>query len=171
MSILKSSTLIAGCLLLLSGCATSPEECQSWNNDVSLITKMRCDTLAKNNGGYAGEVRKREQELLDAKAENELFHQVYQDIVAQQTATKLTLAGQQQQQQQLNQSLTKLMQQLKSRHGNKSEVQHNIAQLENEMATLRNQPQGNNPAAAAQKQAELKALQQKVSRLQLSLGY
>lgn len=171
MSNSKKIMLMAGCLLLLSGCATSPDQCQSWDNDVSLITKMRCDTLAKDESGYAGEVRKREQELLNATAENELFHQVYQDIVAQQSATKLTLAGQQQQQQQLDQSLTKLMQQLKRRHGNKSEVLQHIALLENEMATLRNQPQGNSSAAVAQKQAELKALQQKVSRLQLSLGY
>ena len=171
MSILNKSILMAGCLLLLSGCATSVDQCQSWDNDVSLITKMRCDTLADGKSGYAGEVRQREQEMLDAKAENELFHLVYQDILAQQSDTKLTLVGQQQQQQKLDQSLTKLVQQLKGRHGNKSDVQQQIADLEHEMGAVRQSPQGNNPAAVAHKQAELKALQQKVSRLQLSLGY
>lgn len=167
----KKTLLMAGGLLLLSGCAVSPDECQSWNNDVSIITKLRCDTLSKDNSGYQGEVRQREQELQDAKAENELFHQVYQDIIAQQGATKLTLADQRQQQQRLDKSLTKLMQQLKGRHGSKSEVVQQIGQLEDEMAMLRNQTQSNNPAVVAKKQAELKALQQKVSRLQLSLGY
>ena len=64
MSILNKSILMAGCLLLLSGCATSVDQCQSWDNDVSLITKMRCDTLANGKSGYAGEVRQREQEML-----------------------------------------------------------------------------------------------------------
>lgn len=164
----KKSMLIIGSLLLLSGCANSPEECQSWDNSASLLKKMSCDL---SNNGYSGEVRQHEQELSDAKAENELFHQVYQDILAQQADTKLSLDEQRGRQQQLDKSVNQLLQQLKSRHGNKSQVQQQIAQLENEMATLRNQPQGNSPAAVAQKKAELKALQQKVSRLQLSLGY
>lgn len=167
MLISRKSMLVISSLLILSGCATTPDQCQSRDGSASLLTKMSCDY----SGSYGAEVRQHEQELLDAKAENEMFRQVYQDIVAQQEKTKLSLGEQRQQQQQLDKSLGQLLQQLKGRHANKSQVQQRIAVLENEMAEVRNQNPGNSPAAVAKKQAELKALQQQVSRLQLSLGY
>lgn len=170
LSILKPTKflLMAGGLLLLSGCAVSPDACQASDTNASLLKKMNCDL---SSDGYSGEVRKKEQELANAKAENELFHQVYQDILAQQADTKKSLSEQRQQQQQLDRSLTKLLQQIKGRHSNKSQVQQQIAALESEMATVRNQDHGNSSEEVARKLAELKALQQQVSRLQLSLGY
>ncbi|MGO3228191.1 MAG: hypothetical protein ACTILC_06945 [Oceanisphaera sp.] len=171
MSILKNTTLIVGALLVLSGCATAPGECQAWDDDASLITKMRCDALAKDKTGYGGEVRAKEQELHNAQLEKELLEQVYQDILVQQADTKLTLNEQRIQQQQLDKSLGRLLQKLKGRHGDKSSVQQQISELESEMAALNSQDLGNDPAAIAQKKAELENLRKKVSRLQMSLGY
>ncbi|MBD9412531.1 hypothetical protein [Stutzerimonas stutzeri] len=149
----------------LAGCATAPATCNSANSDASLIAKMQCD----HSGGYSAQIRQREQELLDARAENELFHRVYEEISAQQQATRQSLDAQRQQQANLQQSLNSLLGQLKSRHASKSQVQQQIATLEQDLQ--RSPTSGESAADIAARQQELKALQQKVSRLQLSLGY
>ena len=151
--------------LTLAGCATAPANCNSANNDASLIAKMQCD----HSGGYSAQIRQREQELLDARAENELFHRVYEEISPQQQATRQSLDAQRQRQASLQQSLNSLLSQLKSRHANKGQVQQQIAMLEQDLQ--RSPASGGSAADIAARQQELKALQQKVSRLQLSLGY
>ena len=158
-------TLLA--LLALGGCATQPGSCNSANADASLLTKASCDY----SGGYAEQVRRQEQELIDARAENEQFRQVYEQIAAQQSATRESLQVQQRKQAELDQSLGKLLGQLKNRHANKGSVQQQIANLEQQLQASRSAPASSDPAAVAARQEELKALQQKVSRLQLSLGY
>lgn len=151
-------------LSVLAGCATTPGSCDSSDHNSSLITKMNCDY----SGGYSEQVRQREQGLSDARAENELFHRVYQEIAAQQATTQQSLLGQEQQREALERSLGMLLNQLKSRHANKSQVQEQIAGLEQQL----NGPAGAGQTADAEaRKQELKALQQKVSRLQLSLGY
>ena len=154
-------------LLALGGCATQPGSCNSANADASLLTKASCDY----SGGYAEQVRRQEQELIDARAENEQFRQVYEQIAAQQSATRESLQVQQRKQAELDQSLGRLLGQLKSRHANKGSVQQQIANLEQQLQASRSAPASSDPAAVAARQEELKALQQKVSRLQLSLGY
>lgn len=154
-------------LLALGGCATQPGSCNSANADASLLTKASCDY----SGGYAEQVRRQEQELVDARAENEQFRQVYEQIAAQQSATRESLQVQQRKQAELDRSLGQLLGQLKNRHANKGAVQQQIAGLEQQLKASRSAPASSDPAAVAARQAELKALQQKVSRLQLSLGY
>ena len=155
---------VAAAMLLLVGCATQPGQCDSSNSDASLIAKINCD----HAGGYRAQISQREQELADARAENALFHQVYEEIAAQQLSTRQSLTEQQQQQATLQKSMDQLLAQLKKRHANKADVQQQIAGLQQSLAA---------PAASANaadveaRRAELKALQQKVSRLQLSLGY
>ncbi len=158
-------TLLA--LLALGGCATQPGSCNSADADASLLTKASCDY----SGGYAEQVRRQEQELVDARAENEQFRQIYEQIAAQQSATRESLQVQQRKQAELDRSLGQLLSKLKSRHANKSAVQQQITSLEQQLQVTRSTPASSDPAALAARQEELKTLQQKVSRLQLSLGY
>jgi len=154
--------------LTLSGCATAPGSCDAGNRDASMIAKMNCDY----SGGYSDQVRQKEQALTDARAENAMFHQVYDNITAQQAATRQDLRSQQQAQASLNQSLGQLLATLKTRHANKAGVQKQIAALQSQLQTAQNAPVATtNPAQLAAKQEELKALQKKVTKLQLSLGY
>lgn len=155
---------VAGALVLLAGCATQPGQCDASNSDASLIAKMNCD----HAGGYRAQISQREQELADARAENALFHQVYEDIAAQQLSTRQSLAEQQQQQVALQNSMNQLLAQLQKRHANKAQVQQQIAGLQQSLAAP---AASNNSTDVEARRAELKALQQKVSRLQLSLGY
>lgn len=167
---MMNTRLLAGLLAMaaLSGCASAPSGCDSSNRDASLLAKMNCDY----SGGYRSQVLQKEQELRAARAENELFHQVYQDIQAQQAASRQGLREQERQQAALDQSLGRLLAQLKKRHAAKSQVQQQIGQLEQELQGARSpSPAGSGPQQLNAKQQELQALQQKVNRLQFSLGY
>ena len=64
-----------------------------------------------------------------------------------------------------------LITQLKIRHANKAQVQQQIADLEKQLATKKKATVSTDPVVVETRKQELKALQQKVSRLQLSLGY
>lgn len=159
-----------GALLLstLAGCATTASQCSASDSSASLISKLNCDY----GGGYAEGVRNSEQELIAAREQNRQFNQVFDELSALQASTRQDLATQQRQQANLEKSLNGLLSTLKARHGNKSDVQQQIAGLEKQLKASQNAPAKN--ASSAQVEArkqELKALQQQVSRLQLSLGY
>jgi septal ring factor EnvC (AmiA/AmiB activator) len=155
-------------VLALSGCATKPGECDATNRDSSMLTKMNCDY----SGGYSDQVKQKELALSESRQQNAMFRQVYENIQAQQLSTKTDLASQQKAQVALNQSLGKLLTSLKARHGNESQVQKQIAGLEQQLKASQAAPMAKStPATLKAKQEELKVLQKKVNQLQFSLGY
>lgn len=159
------------CLALLAslaGCATTASQCNASDSSASLISKLNCDY----GGGYAEGVRNSEQELLSAKEQNRQFNEVYAQLSALQASTRQDLQSQQRQQASLEKSLNDLLGTLKARHGNKSDVQKQVAGLEQQLKANQAAPSQNasNAQIEARKQ-KLAALQQQVSRLQLSLGY
>ena len=159
---------VLGAVLALSGCATQPGECDAGNRDAGLFTKVNCDA----GGGYSAQIRQNELALAQSQQENAMFHQVYEDIAAQQAASRANVKAQQQAQATLNQSLNKLLGSLKARTGNKAQVQQQIAGLEQQLKAAQAAPEStSDPAQMAAKQQELKALQKKVNQLQFSLGY
>ncbi|HGM5581122.1 TPA: hypothetical protein ACKP22_002820 [Pseudomonas putida] len=159
------------CLALLAalgGCATTASQCTASDSSASLIGKLNCDY----GGGYAEGVRNSEQDLRAAQEQNRQFNQVYDQLSALQTSTRQDLDSQRRQQAALQQSLDGLLATLKKRHGNKADVQQQIAALEQRLKAGQAAPKANASSAQLQaRQQELKALQQQVSRLQLSLGY
>ncbi|KAA0988617.1 hypothetical protein FQ192_16370 [Pseudomonas sp. ANT_J12] len=155
-------------VLALSGCATKPGECDATNRDSSMLTKMNCDY----SGGYSDQVKQKELVLAASRQENAMFRQVYENIQAQQLSTRTDLASQQKSQAALNQSLGQLLSSLKSRHGNESQIQKQIAGLEQQLQATQVAPTTKaTPASLAAKQEQLKTLQKKVNQLQFSLGY
>lgn len=153
--------------MAISSCATAPGSCDATNRDVSMITKMNCDY----SGGYSDQVKSKENELTAARNENAMFKRVYDGIAAEQASTRKDLQAQQQAQASLNQSLGQLLSALKIRHANKAGVQKQISALQSQLQTAQSRPTSSNPAQLAAKQEELRMLQQKVSKLQLSLGF
>jgi chromosome segregation ATPase len=152
----------------LAGCATTASQCNASDSSASLIAKLNCDY----GGGYAEQVRNSEQDLVAAREQNRQFNQVYDELNALQVSTRQDLATQQRQQASLEKSLNGLLANLKARHANKSDVQQQVVSLEQQLKSTKSAPAKN--ASSAQVEArkqELKALQQQVSRLQLSLGY
>jgi ATPase subunit of ABC transporter with duplicated ATPase domains len=149
-------------VLALSGCATKPGECDATNRDSSMLTKMNCDY----SGGYSDQVKQKEQALSASRQENAMFRQVYENIQAQQLSTKTDLASQQKSQ------ASQLLSSLKTRHANESQVQKQIAGLEQQLKASQAAPVTKaSPATLAAKKEQLKVLQKKVNQLQFSLGY
>ncbi|MFJ2688695.1 hypothetical protein [Pseudomonas sp. NPDC087336] len=160
--------MVITAILALSGCATTPGECDATNRDSSMLTKMNCDY----SGGYSDQVKQKELALSESRKQNAMFRQVYENIQAQQLSTKTDLASQQKSQAALNQSLTQLLNSLKARRGNEAQVQKQIADLEKQLKATQVAPTAKStPAALAARQQELKTLQKKVNQLQFSLGY
>ncbi|MEE1921452.1 hypothetical protein V0R50_00770 [Pseudomonas sp. 148P] len=155
-------------LASLGGCATTASQCNASNSDTSLVGKLNCDY----GGGYAEGVRNSEQDLQAAREQNRQFNQVYDELRAMQANTRQDLASQQRQQASLEKSLNGLLATLKARHGNKQDVQRQIAGLEQQLKAAQAAPAKNASSAELEaRKQELKNLQQQVSRLQLSLGY
>lgn len=157
--------MIASSMLLLAGCATTPEQCDPYNRDASLVAKLSCDT----SGAYRAQVEKREQQVHLDQEENALFHQVYQDIQAQQNATRESLSVQQEKQQSLNNSLQALLNRLQARTGEELGLQHRLNDIEQQLHA--NQEPARDEADMVARRARLAELEQQVSRLQQSLGY
>ncbi|RMP60606.1 hypothetical protein ALQ18_01120 [Pseudomonas marginalis pv. marginalis] len=168
MKTVKYALGLAG-ILALAGCATPPGSCDAGNRDSSMLTKMNCDY----SGGYSDQIKQKEAALTASREENAMFHQVYQNIQAQQANSLRDLATQEQAQAQLNQSLAQLLGTLKKRRANQGDVQKQIAGLEQQLQANQAQaPSGSaTPKQLAAKQEQLKTLQKKVNQLQFSLGY
>lgn len=169
---MKKITLLT-LAFVLTGCATTSDpsnptaaNCDPSQTEAGFFTKMRCDW----SGGYAATVSANEEALVAARNENLHFKQIYEQIALQQQDTRASLETQKRRNQQLNQSLSKLLNQVKVKHGNRSNVQQQINQVEAKLKATQSAP-ATNTAAIAKKQDELQQLQRQLQRLQLSLGY
>lgn len=151
--------------LVLTGCANH-SQCDATQTDPSMLEKINCDM----GGGYQRQIEQKEQNLVSARAENEMFRVVYAEMDAQRQAVRQDLIGQQQQQAKLQNSLSSLLRQLKLKHAQNSATLEQIAQIETQMGDL-TQNSSDDPAVLAAKEQELADLQRKVKLLQLSLGY
>ncbi|NYT71525.1 hypothetical protein HZU72_03685 [Halomonas sp. QX-2] len=162
---MNKTVLIASSMILLAGCATSPEQCDPYNRDASLVAKFSCDT----SGAYRAQVEQREQQVRLDQEENALFRQVYADIKAQQNATRQDMNVQLEKQQALNESLQTLLTRLNARTGEELGLQHRLNDLEQQLQA--NQEPANGEAEIEARRARLTELEQQVNRLHQSLGY
>lgn len=163
---MKLQLMAAACgLVLLNGCATSPQACDP-SQEASLLTKLSCDA----GGGYRSRIDAGEQQVQLDKEENALFRDIQRQIAEQQRATRDELRVTNQQQYELERTIERLMVRLQSRSQDQLGLQHQLnalAQQNNaDLATS-----GAEEESFAERQARLKALQEQVDRLQQSLGY
>jgi len=156
----------AGVLVLtLTGCANQ-QLCDSSKADPSMLEKLNCDL----GGGYRSQIQSNEQRLLDARAENKMFREVYENLEAQRQAVSQDLKAQQQQQKKLQGSLNQLLSQLKTRHASKADTQTQIQALDAQAKKLQS-VNSDDPAVIAVRQQEIDELKRTISRLELSLGF
>ncbi len=155
------------CSLVLTGCATTAQDCDPSQAQTGFLTKLNCDL----GGGYADSVRQNENRLLSARDENQRFQAIYEQIEAQRQDTNASLAEQKRRNTQLNQSLANLLGQLRQQHGTKKQVEQQITQVEKQLQTAQTPATGQSSAEEALKQEQLQQLQRQLQRLQLSLGY
>ncbi|MDR5900288.1 hypothetical protein QC823_15055 [Halomonas vilamensis] len=157
--------IVLGTLTLLAGCATTPEACDPYNRDASLVTKFSCDT----GGGYRARIDAGEQQVQLDQEDNALFRKIERQIMEQQRATRNELRVTNAQHYALEQSVRALVARLQNHTQEQLGLQHQLNELERQMnATPKS---SDNAETLAERQARLEVLQQQVSRLQQSLGY
>ena len=163
---MKFRAVYLSSLLVLTGCATTPADCDPANRSASLLTKMSCDS----SGGYRQKVNDQEQQLQRNQELNALSHQILTDMENRKKRSNTTLAQEQADQQALKASLSQLVSQLKLKVSNQAGLQQQITELE--QAEQQFTPSSNdNAAQVAARQKEAAILEAKVKELNQSLGY
>ncbi|MGL5307514.1 hypothetical protein AB5G97_01245 [Aeromonas veronii] len=163
---MKFRAVYLSSLLVLTGCATTPADCDPANRSASLLTKMSCDS----SGAYRQKVNDQEQQLQRNQELNALSHQILIDMESRKQHSNTTLAQEQADQQALKASLSQLVAQLKVKGGKQAGLQRQI----NALAKAEQQftpSSSDNAAQVAAKREEAAQLEAKVKELNQSLGY
>lgn len=150
----------------LTGCATTATECDPTNTDVSLFTKLSCDT----SGGYRKNITDNEQQLQRNQEINRLAHQILSDIETRKQKSDHTLSQERTDLLSLKDSVGVLVSKLKSSAGNQARLQQQIDELATAEQNFK--PSASDSAAQVEaKKKEAAALEAKVKQLNKSLGY
>lgn len=157
---------VAGGLALLAGCATTPEACDPYDRQASLLTKLSCDA----GGGYRAHIDAGEQQVELDREENALFREIHRQIAEQQRATRNELRVTHQEHHELERNVQALVARLQQRSQEHLGLQHQLNDLERQLADTP-APSASDTGALTEREARLEALQQQVDRLQQSLGY
>ncbi|MEG1250447.1 MAG: hypothetical protein RSE37_17480 [Citrobacter sp.] len=112
--------------LVLTGCATSPQDCDLHAQDPSFITKLSCAT----SGGYRQQVDQKEQQVRLSQYENESAKQQQAYTQNRQQNVNKTLADEQARLDAVRSDLSQTLAQLKSSKLKSSESQKEIRQLQ-----------------------------------------
>lgn len=158
--------MAVGGLALLAGCATTPEACDPYQRDASLLTKLSCDA----GGGYRARIDAGERQVELDREENALFREIHRQIAEQQRATRNALRVTNRQHHELERNVQALVTRLQRRSQEQLGLRHQLNELEHQL-TETPAPSGGEADVLAEREERLEALQQQVDRLQQSLGY
>jgi len=112
--------------ILLTGCSTSPQDCDLHAQDPSFITKLSCAT----SGGYRQQVDQKEQQVRLSQYENESAKQQQAYTQNRQQNVNQKLADEQARLNAVRSDLSQTLAQLKSSKIKSSERQKEIQQLQ-----------------------------------------
>lgn len=156
--------VLLGVVTTLWGCATAPQNCNVHAKDESFLTKLNCASADKQTAQNAA------LELEHARSENQAFRQAYEALELEKSAVGKSLAERQKAHQQSQAALNSVLGKIKSRKGNKAEINQQIAELEKQLQAQNNLPASNSAAVLKQRAKERDELRRKVQALELSLG-
>ena len=156
-----SLILLLSPLVLLTGCTTTPEQCDPTNTNIGIMDKISCNY----SGNYQARIDKKEQILEDEKRANAQFREIYATIEKQKNATSLSVKQKQAQLQKLKTELTQLTKEVKEKAKNRSDLQAQVKDIEQQMNKV-----NNSNASDMEKQVELDKLNKKLQQLQKALN-
>ncbi len=131
---LNARNLLPISLLVLSGCATTIQDCDLRQDDVDFFTKLGCDVGGTNRAI----IDRQEQQLLTAQQQRDMFQMVYDDLAAIQAATRKSLEERRRAQASLNASANALLKRLKQKYANRSDIQKKLDGMGSEFDVLKN---------------------------------
>lgn len=156
--------MLAIVALLLSGCATNARDCDPTTGDVNIITKFNCNY----SGTWDKRVDNKKNTLAHEQMLNAEFKAVNEAIEKEKekAQSNASVASKRQSQQALQNSLNKLVAQLKTKTAGRAEAQNQVAALEKSIKEAQNRPSD----SEMQKQMELQKLQGQLADLQATLA-
>lgn len=156
-----SLILLLSSLVFLSGCSTTPEQCDPTNTNIGILDKISCNY----SGNYQARIDKKEQILENEKRANAQFREIYATIERQKNSTSLSVKQKQAQLQKLKTELTQLTNEVKAKAKNRNDLQDQVKDIEQQMNKV-----NNSNASDIEKQVELDKLNKKLQRLQKALN-
>ena len=156
-----SLILLLSPLVLLTGCTTTPEQCDPTNTNIGIMDKISCNY----SGNYQARIDKKEQILEDEKRANAQFREIYATIEKQKNSTSLSVKQKQAQLQKLKTELTQLTKEVKNKAKNRDDLQAQVKDIEQQMNKV-----NNSNASDMEKQVELDKLNKKLQQLQKALN-
>ncbi|MCU1795229.1 hypothetical protein CUU52_19855 [Pectobacterium polaris] len=112
--------------LLLTGCATSPQDCDLHAQDPSFITKLNCAT----SGGYRQKVDEQERQVRQNQRDNKIAQQDLADTKKREHASSQKLADEQTRLTAVKSDLAQTLKKLQSSKENNKQRQQEIKQLQ-----------------------------------------
>ena len=138
--------------IVLTGCTTSPQDCDLHAQDPSFITKLSCAT----SGGYRQQVDQKEQQVRLSQYENESAKQQQAYTQNRQQNVNQKLADEQARLNAVRSDLSQTLAQLKSSKIKSSERQKEIQQLQDLQRQSQHASSASEIAAIEKKVAEAK---------------
>ena len=147
--------------LLLTGCSTTPEQCDPTNTNIGIMDKISCNY----SGNYQARIDKKEQILENEKRANAQFREIYATIERQKNSTSLSVKQKQTQLQKLKTELTQLTSEVKQKAKNRDDLQAQVNDIEQQLKKV-----NNSNSSELEKQVELDKLNKKLQQLQKALN-
>lgn len=148
-------------LLLITGCSTTPEQCDPTNTNIGIMDKISCNY----SGNYQARIDKKEQILENEKRANAQFREIYATIERQKNSTSLSVKQKQTQLQKLKTELTQLTSEVKQKAKNRDDLQAQANDIEQQLKKV-----NNSNSSELEKQVELDKLNKKLQQLQKALN-
>ena len=148
-------------LLLITGCSTTPEQCDPTNTNIGIMDKISCNY----SGNYQARIDKKEQILENEKRANAQFREIYATIERQKNSTSLSVKQKQAQLQKLKTELTQLTSEVKQKAKNRDDLQAQVNDIEQQLKKV-----NNSNSSELEKQVELDKLNKKLQQLQKALN-
>ncbi|WP_333849802.1 hypothetical protein [Leclercia sp.] len=139
-------------VIVLTGCATSPQDCDLHTQDPSFITKLSCAT----SGGYRQQVDQKEQQVRLSQYKNESAKQQQAYAQNREQNVNQQVADEQARLNAVRSDLSQTLTQLKSSKITSTEQQREIKQLQDLQRQSQHASSANEIAEIEKKVAEAK---------------
>ncbi len=163
-------TYLAVALLALSGCATTPQECDPSNQDAGILNKAGC----VYGGHYQQRIDNKQDILLDEQKANRLFQATYDSLQQESAQVSADITRQQASLKRMRENVTALLAELNSATGGNQQLEQQIRDIENHLQTMQQtvdqaDAQGKSVPVLQQRQ-QVAELQVQVQDLQAALN-
>ena len=149
-------------LVTLSGCASTPQECDPGNQDAGILSKAGC----VYGGHYQQRIDTKQAILLDEQKANQLFQAAYDSLQQDNSQAAADLAAQQVRLKRAQSSVTALLTELKSAAEGNQQLEHQIRNIEEQLQSMQ---QTMDQAGAADKAIPVLQQRQQMAELQLQV--